>query len=250
MTTELAASSAVIAVKGDEIEVSAATPNEMAQSQSALIEWAQRKIALVKAEAKELREAYDIAVKRKWKSATLLRHAELADKRLVFYDKLKSALEHGYIIVPSFPVQVFAVRTERKNPLRLLSTSWSHSHEQKAQTLPPEEGEYKNPFPVVHERDMSAALSAEEKARGKTLKEFWAEGWDAFEFPANMAKPKIMEATDRAMALKIFDDLGVLPGTRKNVDPIIVARIKMPGGTYQDRFVSFLIAWHLDTSTI
>lgn len=65
-----------------------------------------------------------------------------------------------------------------------------------------------------------------------------------------MSKPKIMEATTRAMALKIFDDFGILPEERKQ-DPLIIARIRDPRSTaYNHRFVSFIIAWNLNTSTL
>jgi len=65
-----------------------------------------------------------------------------------------------------------------------------------------------------------------------------------------MAKPRIMEATSRAMALKIFDDFGILPAQRKG-DPMIIARIIDPRSrSYSDKHVSFLITWHLDTRTL
>ncbi len=256
MSTQLATSNApVVAVKGDEIEVSAATPNEMAQSQVALIMWCERKIALMRAEAKELRDSYKIALERKWAHSTLKRHADLADKRVTFYEKMLTALQHGYIIVPSFPVEVFAMRSTRDKPLRLAAFAgkWdSSTKEQHATARPAGEGEYKNPFPTIFYRDYSKdMLTQEQIAAGNVKREYYAEAWKDMEFPMNMAKPNIMEATDRAMALKLFDDLGVLPGTRRNVDPIIVGRLLDPRSTkYNRRFVSFIIAWHLDTATL
>jgi hypothetical protein len=67
-----------------------------------------------------------------------------------------------------------------------------------------------------------------------------------------MAKPQIMHATSDAMALKIFDEIGVIPNYRRKVDPIIIGAIYRPDATAKQYWepVSFLIAWHLRTETI
>src|SRR5580693_1881901 len=108
--------SQMIVSKGDELEVTACAPEEFGAANSALIGWCEKKISVLQKDEQELRDAYVEAVKHKWKSSTLKRHAELAGKRVEFYGKLKSALEHGFIIVPNFPVEVFAVRTNRDKP--------------------------------------------------------------------------------------------------------------------------------------
>lgn len=252
MTTELATSSApVVAVRGDELSVSAATPNEMARSQEALIEWAKRKVALAKDESRELHDAYAHAIRLKYRADVLKRHAAIADKREAFYAKMLAALEHGYIIVPTFPVDVFAVRTTKASPRGVYVSTYDYgvnpnlsSLEQKSGSLPEGTGEYQNPFPAVWRNTV--------KEGEKAQRQYHATGWKEMEFPLNMSKPNIMEATDRAMMLKIFDDFGVLPNATKRVDPIIVGRILAPKKyTYEnERFVSFIIAWHLDTSTL
>ena len=230
-----------------DIEVTAETADEMAQCQSALILWCENKVASMKKDAAELTAAYEHALKQKWKSGTLKRHSELAVKRVSFYERMLSALQHGYQIVPPFPVTVFAVRTTRGKPLRMLTQSWSSTHEQVAVGLPTGEGDYKNPFPVVHQRMIQAS------APGKCeVSNYWAEAWDDFEFPISMAKPQIMEATTRAMALKIFDDFAIVPSEIKR-DPMILARLKDPRmATWSSaqRWVYFIIAWHLDTRTL
>lgn len=223
----------------------------MAQSQEALIAWAKSKVATQQAEADELRASYQHAVDRKWKSGTLKKHANLSARRVVFYQKLLKALEAGYIIVPSFPVEVFAVRTEKGGPTTYFTTStskWPSRREEVAGTLPSGAGAYQNPVQNVY-----VGKTAEKSESGQELwYHFGAEAWNEMEFPLNMAKPNIMEATSRAMALKLFDDLGVLPGTRRNVDPIIVGRIRDPRVPHKfaPRMVSFIIAWHLDTATL
>lgn len=235
------------------LELTATTPAEMQQAQVALIDWCERKIATLKHDATELAQNVEIAVKNKWKSSTLKRHAEMASKRVTFYEKIKAALEAGYCIVPPFPVTVFAIRTNRDKPLRKLYVgTWEHggNHSQCAQLLPAGEGDYKDPTPFVqtlkdHDKDSSGKIT-------KTTHTVWASGFDEVDFPINMAKPNIMEATSRAMALKVFDELGVLPDPHPKKDPLIVGRIIDPrrAAGFRRKAISFIIAWHLNTRDI
>lgn len=234
--------------RGDELEVTAETPQEMQQANSAIILWCDRKMQRLSADSKELKESYEHAVKRKWKSSTLKRHYDLTVKRIEFYSKIKSALEHGFYIVPAFPVTVFALRTERKTPLKLISTNYWATHEQPTEALEQGVGEYKNPFPSVYQIDVT---SQKDREQNKKTIQYLAKEYDELEFPVNMSKPYIMEATNRAMTLKIFDDFGILPNTKPKIDPIIVARLRDPRGKKRSRkFVHFIIAWHLDTESL
>lgn len=248
MTTAIATTNpSLITQRGDDIEVSAFQPQEMREANAALILWCDRKIDALKAEAADLLEAFQQAVQKKWKSSTLKRHADLAAKRVEFYDKMKTALEHGYYIVPNFPVTCFAIRTDAKNPTKKLGTYQYDTKEQSAACLPTGAGDYKNPFPEIWERDIT---NAEQRAKNQTVKQYWAEKFDAIDFPVQMAKPHIIEATTRAMALKVFDDFGILPQARKQ-DPLIVGRLKDPRSVkYNQKWITFIIAWHLDTRVL
>ena len=236
-----------------DIEVTAKNADEMAQCQSAVIQWCKARVAEVGAQADELKASYEYAVKQKWKNDVHKRHAQLAAKRHDFYKRMLIALEHGYQIVPSFPITAFAIRTDRKKPLKMWTTQHGESHTQHAQELPAGEGEYQNPFPHVWDRRIKAPTVTEDEIR-----EYFAHAWKELEFPLTMAKPRIMEATTRAMALRVFDDLGILPGYAPNEgtrapqsDPIIVARIRVPNWpAARERHVSFIIAWHLNTATL
>lgn len=233
-----------------DIEVTAQNVDEMEAAQSALIVWCRAKIQQVEQEHKELADAYWHAVKCKWKAETLKRHSDLAAKRADFYRRMLTALEHGYQIVPSFPITAFAVRTNKKKPLRMYTTHWGTSHEQGPAGLPEGCGEYKNPFPVVMQRTYEKATATSSEVVG-----YWAEMWKELEFPLSMSKPQIMQATTRAMALKIFDQFGILPGFAPNEgtrppagDPIIIATMLVPNwAAASKRYVSFVIAWHLNT---
>lgn len=238
----------VAASHPEPVDVTALAPDEMAASQATLIEWFKRKIAACAFEHDELLQAHEHAVKHKWKSGTLKRHAAIAQKRLDFYLKILGALQAGYCIVPNFPVTMFAVRTDLKKPLKLIGTNRHQSKEQESACLPAGQGEYKNPFPVVME-----GWRGEKRKNIHGVEEdvdsYWAEDWDGIEFPVNMAKPVIMEATTRAMALNIFDEFGVLPAAKRNVDPVVVGRI-VQRLQHGDKVVSFMIAWRLNTATI
>lgn len=248
MTTALTTTApSLITQRGDDLEVSAFQPQEMREANAALILWCDRKIESLKTEAADLLTAFQQAVQKKWKSSTLKRHADIAAKRVEFYSKMKTALEHGYYIVPNFPVTCFAIRTDAKKPLAMVDMSrWSRK-EQQARCLEAGEGEYKNPFPVIYERDIT---TAEQRAKNDIKKQYFAEEFQAIDFPIQMAKPHIIEATTRAMALKVFDDFGILPQARKQ-DPLIVGRLKDPRGTkYNQKWITFIIAWHLDTRVL
>jgi hypothetical protein len=227
-----------------DVQLTATEPDEIASAQQALIAWCNQKILDLRREQKDLQDAYEHAVSQKWASGTLKRHAALAVKRIEFYEKMKAALEHGYVIIPNFPVTVFAIRTEKEKPLKLASTNYYDTHEQKSEMLPASEGEYKNPFPKAFQRTYDEPTK-ENPQRKVTY--YWAEEWKDLEFPVSMSKVQIMEATTRAMALKLFDDFGIMP-ERKKEDPIIVARLLDPRSTkYNRRFVTFMVAWHLNT---
>lgn len=231
-----------------DIEVTATQPGEMLPAQHQLIDWCKRKCAALEAEKKELDDAYDHAVKQKWKSSVLKAHALRIGKRITYYGKIGAALEAGYCIVPNFPVSLFAIRTDRDKPKKFLTTyRWRNTHEQEAGSLPVGDGEYKNPSPVVFERP----VTVKENGVDVQKKEYWAEDFEAVDFPIQMAKPRIMEATTRAMALNIFDEFGILPSAR-NKDPLIVGRVKLHGAfkSGEDGRVTFIVAWHLNTNVL
>lgn len=238
---------AVATVPVPDIELTAENSDEMAGCQNAMIGWCRAKIAETRGHVEELKAAYEHALKSKWKSETLKRHWSLSVKRLDFYERMLTALEHGYQIVPSFPVTAFAIRTDKKRPLKMLTGYRHANHTQEPSSIQSGEGEYKNPFPVVYERTIAAKTPTTSE-----VKSYWAEAWKDLEFPISMSKPRIMEAATRAMALKIFDDLGILPAIQAKGDPLIIARLLVPAnrGYGPKRWVSFIVAWHLDTRTI
>lgn len=225
----------------EDIALTATLPSEMVESQSQLIDWCSRKIVVCQDEVRELYDAYERAKKMKWKFEPLRNLWRNASKKLAYYEKVKVALVAGYYIVPNFDVQFFAIRTKKATPKDSWTVfNWNNDHKKEAQELPVGEGEYQNPFPVVYKKFVGEGNEKKKYSR--------AECWDEMEFPIMMAKPEIMDATSRAMALKVFDRIGVFPNYRKE-DPVIIGQIFNKKGN-TTKIVSFMIAWHLDTRMI
>lgn len=227
-----------------DLELTAVVPSEMVASQQQLIAWCDKKIVVVRAESMELGEAVEHAKKNKWKSGTLQTQYGRAVKRVEYYEKIKQALQAGFYIVPNFPIEMFAIRKQHNRKPRGWSSSKWADHQQKAAELPAGEGEYKNPFPFV----MRETRKLE---NGTYESESYPTEWDDFEFPINMAKPQIMSVTQTALAMKIFDRVGVMPSVRKKKeDPVIIGQIVHKQSGVSEKVVSFMIAWHLNTNVL
>lgn len=239
----------VIVGRGGEVEVSASTPEEMIVANQALIAWCDTKIKEVSQELAEVTEARDRAKKNKWSSSALTNQVRRIGKRIQFFGKMKECLMQGYYIVPNFPVTAFVVRTEARWP-KVIEHGYrigSGDTEHKPGPLAVGEGEYKNPFQTVYQKDTQP-----KEAGGKVDRRYFTEGeFENIEFPLNMAKPHIMHAVERAMALKVFDDIGILPDpSPKKKDPIIVGRIYDNPTTHHRVPLTFMISWHLDTRAL
>lgn len=230
------------AVHVDDIELTAMLPVEMVESQKQLIAWCEKKINVIRIESQEMLEACQHARKMKWKHKPFERLYYSAERRLAYYEKVKGALEAGYYIVPNFDVELFAIRTNRSLKTdEYQKDTYRGVHLQKSAAMKTGEGEYRNPFPIVH-RESNRGADGSYHATSYPVE------WDEFEFPLTMAKPDIMKATSDAMALKIFDQIGVFPPTRKE-DPVIIGQIILKE-TNKTKKISFMIAWHINTNMI
>jgi hypothetical protein len=121
--------------------------------------------------------------------------------------------------------------------------------QQLAESLPVGEGRYENPTPVgyVH--------STTDVVNGKEVVKHWAtvaDFADGIDFPFALARPEVLTAAQQVMALKIFDQIGALPRTNKNADPMVVGIINEHGGKsiWKGKRMTFLVVWFLDTNTL
>lgn len=227
--------------------VMATSPAEMEGAQRSLILWCARKIQATKEELAEAKEQLEIARQNKWNTSAWSRQALKHERRGEFYRKIKSALEAGYYIVPPFPLDIFAIRTDRVNPERK-DSEYRDNHNQKALSLPEGQGRYVDPKPI-----RQGYIDKRKKADGtiRDVTMYYAREFASVDFPFKLAKPEVLGATAKAMALKIFDRLGVLPAFRA-ADPIVCGQILYPDQPRygEPKTVTFFVAWWLDTKTL
>lgn len=240
------------APKPVDIEVTAEQPQEMEQCQRSLIQWAQDKLLSIGADMSELQESFDMAVKNRWKSSTLKRQLDKAKAEVCYYTKMLAAFEAGYVLVPNMPGAIFAVRTDKVCPTGAWKYSYYEASQQPARTsLPVGEGEY-----VARENKVREHQHTD--SAGQVIRRsYCATDFGELEFPFAMAKPRIMEATSRAMALRLFDEFMILPKeaaprtggaqTVTRCDPIILGVIARRFGATVEKKASFMIAWHINT---
>lgn len=230
--------------------VIANSPKDMEGAQRSLILWAARKIQAIKSEISEAAEQLRIHTEKKWSTSAWRTMVGRLERRAEFYRKIKMALEAGYYIVPPFPLDVFAIRTNKESPQPYDSTS-RNNHDQIPQVLSAGAGRYVDPRPGRESYQDS------EKLRDGTTRQvtrYYATDFREVDFPFKLARAEIREATDKALSLKIFDQVGVMPRHR-SPDPIVCGQILYPDTklwrSYEhNKSVTFFIAWWLDTKTI
>lgn len=235
----------------EDVHLVALNPAEMNASQQSLSTWFYNKAEILKRDAEELELTVATAKQTGFKSpGAIERQAKLTRRRVEFYEKCKAAVDAGYCLVPNFPVQAFVIRTTRKTPDKMEgSRSWD-SRDQKSNSPALGIGEHKDASPVQSSYEYE---DVDHQGKDVTKQAFYASDFqDEIDFPISVARPEIMTATAEAMALKCFDEIGVLPKrTIVRRDPIVVGIIRDPRtAKYNERFLTFLIAWTVDTKDL
>lgn len=221
--------------------VMARNQQEMQAAQTQLVSWANGRVGRALAEVADAETNLAAARQAKWKSGPFERLVRLAKDRVHFYDKLKLALEAGYVIVPDMAMDVFAIRTTRGTPTKNLS-KWGWPREQASNAPPAGEGRYVDPTAFNQSRRVT---ETDPSGKPSTHTERWAVSFDeTIDFPFKLAKVQVLNATAEAAALKIFDEMGVAPATRAKGDPMVIGRINLRGAR---KSVDFVVAWFLDT---
>jgi hypothetical protein len=237
----------------------ATNPYMMGKAQSRLIDWAKRKLAELHVELKDHQGNLAIAVKRKIRTEAYKRYIVTTTKKIEFQEKVLAALEAGFCIVPDMDVELFAVRTTRRKPQRKIQTNrreegnqWpSHPDIPDVHTNSPPKGEGQFVDVRPFRREDSTAYTDSKTGKAMIRQDVWASKFDPLiDFPFKLAKPAILDQTTKAMALKIFDEIGVLPKSRIQPDPVIVGRITRRVNSFTQQRFNFLIAWFLDTKDL
>ena len=235
--------------------VIATSPKDMEAAQRSLILWAARKIQSLKGELDVATEQLKVFQQKKWNTHGWRAQLLKLGRRIDFYRKIKAALEAGYYIVPPFPVDVFAIRTDRRVPVRYDGSN-PDNHDQLASILPMGEGRYVDPKPVRNsytETESHVVNHQTGEKKNVPVLHYYASEYSDVDFPFKLARAEIREATDAAMSLKVFDRMGVLPRVRKP-DPLVCGQILVPGKTQyryaEPECVTFFVAWWLDTKLL
>jgi len=229
----------------DDITVVARYPEQMQQCQAELLIWCKAKLAATRTETADLLENIEIAKKNHWGTGALERAAKRSQKLELYYDKLARALASGYFIIPNFPVQLFAIRTKRVHPDRKTAANPFNLPIPKTEGPAAGEGRYVNP-----QTETQGFSQTERSPAGEVVTRNYvvAVGFnEQIDFPFALAKPEVLSATAEAMAVKLFDQMGVLPAQSRNGDPIVVGRILDPRA---GSWITFMVAWFVDTRAL
>lgn len=228
-----------------ELQLVARSPDQMQVAQQQLVDWFRAKVNSLRQEAADANDNLRIAEQNGFKIDPFKRQAAAAWRRVTFYEKCLAAAEAGYVVVPNFPVDVFAVRTTKQLP-KAEEKSWSSSFPQPSDNSPVGQGRYVDREPYIASRKEKFHNDKGELLRTET---YWrpTQFDESIEYPVSIAQPAVMTATAEAMARKVFDEIGCLPGRRAQGDPIVVGRICGRLGRSLPTVMSFLIAWYIDT---
>jgi hypothetical protein len=222
----------------------ALTPGDMPEQQRKLADWCGRKIDSVQRELATFVALEDEAMAGGFKRASYTAAVNRTKKRIVYYEKIKAAVEAGYLIVPNMPTRAFAVRVGRAKPSRREGWHPSAVDDAKPELLPAGEGRY------VDDTVYTSSRSYTEQRDGKPVERvrFFATAFDDdVDFPLQGVMPEVLRATSRAMALRLFDQLGVVLNNGGR-DPIVVGQLLDPRGN--SRVCTFFVAWWLNTATL
>lgn len=230
----------------------ALTPQEVGGAQAELMSWCSAKILELSRELADARQNLRQAKAMLWRWQGWQKVATKTAKRMVYYAKIKAAIQAGYLIVPNLPVDVIAVRVKNALPRGKVHYSEGRVGVARPELLPAGVGRY------VDDRLVVDDLSFQDKDN-KKVERYVASGFDEeIDFPTTAVKPVVLAATQRAMALRIFDRVGVVRDQSwgQRGDPIVVGQLldpMQPWSFWENeprKVVTFFIAWWLDTRAL
>jgi hypothetical protein len=234
----------------------ALSPAEVGPAQQQLRTWLVAKIRALGADLRDQRQNLAVAKASKWKHSGWQQAVTRTKQRMIYYAKLKAAVEAGYLIVPNFDLEVLAVRVLRETPPAAIHDTTSAYSRVETRTapelLPPGAGRYVDDCTTM----TADTYLAKDPKTGLDVKHYVTRVADyaTVDFPVQVIKPEVLDATRQAMARRIFDRIGLATGRKS--DPLVVGEIvdprSMPLKGWRDpaRRVSFFIAWWLNTDTL
>jgi hypothetical protein len=241
------------------VHLVARNPAEMQAAQLDLAAWLRGKLRSLHAEIEELSAALNEAARNGWRMEPLQRQLNKADQEERYYQKMLLAVEAGYTIVPEFPIDVFAIRVKRKHVTGDIAET-NLSYHNPANDIAPQrsdlpcagEGRYESPT-----AKMRGGERKEDDGKGgqKLIRFAFTDDWGDIVFPLRAARPAVMNATAQAMALKVFDQIGICQpvrnaGVMRAPDPLIIGQILGHRRGWTQKCASFIIAWYLNVEDL
>ena len=229
----------------------ALSPTEVPAVQTQLADWCRGRIVGLGRELREQRQNLRIAKASKWKHSGWVNQINRTKHQMLYYAKIRAAVQAGYLIIPNFDIDVMAVRVQRSYPDRKSETYDSYKINHAApQLLPPGVGRYVGDKHQV-EHDEREVLDSQNR---KVTKHRYTviDYEETLDFPVKMIKPQILDATQLALSRKIFDRIGIVKGTKRS-DPIVIGQVidpRDPDRVLHPKVISFFIAWWLDPETL
>jgi hypothetical protein len=221
----------------------AVNPQQMAEAQGTAIGWVERKLANAIAERDLADGVLDALTSKGLRSEPAKALVKKAAVRVRFYEKVRTALQAGYYIIPPFDIQLFAIRTDRaQSPDERSDSQWER--EQSARSLPVGEGRYVSP--TVSRSKVATETRKNHDGTAREVAIYANDNWRDVDLPVRALKPQIIEEVGRALEARIFDALGIAPAYRA-ADPIIAGQIKRPDGK---GVLTFFVAWWLDEADL
>jgi hypothetical protein len=237
------------------VHLVATSPAQMASAQDSLVRWFRLKVTAVDAEVEELSAAVAEAEKNGWNKKTLQSQRSGAIVRRTFYEKCLLASDAGFCLIPNIPIDVFAIRVKRELPTAddySTTSSWGDPgtsvQGEVPDIVPAGEGRYESPVQTMR-RWQTREPNDKGEADKVTRRHAEPVGFADIAFPIIAARPLVMAETQRAMAMGIFDQVGVCGDVKG--DPLIIGQIVdcLRYGRPR-KSISFLIAWNVDLRTL
>jgi hypothetical protein len=219
---------------------------DMPGVQSQLIGWCQTRIIQLGSELKDFRQNLRQAKQMHWRRSSWERLISKTKAKMIYYVKVKTAVEAGYVVIPNFPAEILAVRVEKGSGPGYKTGSYpTQINETKPDLrLPPGEGKYVDEMLPTYDSSYTGPDN-------KVVKRVSRHGHynHTPDFPMALVKPIILDATRRAMAFRVFDRIGLAHGgsdmskARRKSDPLVVGQILDPADQYRQKRVTFFVAW-------
>lgn len=230
---------------------------DMPAVQSQLVDWCKTRIIQLGSELRDFRGNLRQARQMHWRRSSWERLISATKAKMLYYVKIKTAVEAGYVVIPNFPAEVLAVRVEEGTGPRHKSGHYPSQINEAAPDLrlAPGEGVYVDEMIPTYDSSYT-----ETQADGKKVKHGRATRHTHYnktpDFPMALVKPIVLDATRRAMAFRVFDRIGLAHGgsdmskARRKSDPLVIGQILDPADKYRQRRVTFFVAWWIRVEDI